>query len=71
MTGQIKNYLVIDFIYTKDFDNLFVLVKSKNEKEKEKESYKILIMKNTKMPKINQEDKKISQINNEEDIRMI
>jgi WD40 repeat protein len=68
MTGQIKNYKVIDFIFSKDFDNLFVLVKPKNENEneKEKESYKILIMKNTKMPKINQEDKKISQINNEE-----
>ena len=66
MTGQIKNYIVIDFIFAKDFDNLFVLVKPKNENEKE--SYKILIMKNTKMPKINQEDKKISQINNEEDI---
>ena len=69
MTGQIKNYSVIDFIYTKDFDNLFVLVKSKNEKEKEKESYKILIMKNTKIPKINQDlDKKIVQNNNEEEI---
>ena len=66
MTVQIKNYIVIDFIFAKDFDNLFVLVKPKNENEKE--SYKILIMKNTKMPKINQEDKKISQINNEEDI---
>jgi WD40 repeat protein len=44
MTGQIKNYLVIDFIFTKDFDNLFVLAKPKNEKEKE--SYKILIITN-------------------------
>ena len=69
MTGQIKNYIVIDFIFTKDFDNLFVLAKPKNEKEKEKESYKILIMKNTKIPKINQDlDKKIVQNNNEEEI---
>ena len=67
MTGQIKNYFVIDFIFAKDFDNLFVLAKPKNEEGQE--SYKILIMKNTKMPKINQDlEKKIAQTNNEEEI---
>jgi hypothetical protein len=59
MIGQIKNYLVIDFIFTKDFYNLFVLAKPKNEKEKK--SYKTLIMKNTKIPKI-------AQNNNEEEL---
>ena len=67
MTGQIKNYFVIDFIFAKDFDNLFVLAKPKNEEGQE--SYKILIMKNTKMPKINQDlEKKIAQTDNEEEI---
>ena len=80
MKGDIKNYILIDFTLSKDFDNLFVLAKSKNdndnEKEKEKEEennrYKIFILKNTKVSKINSEiEKKATQthINEEENTK--
>ena len=77
MTGLIKNYNLIDFILAKDFDNLFVLVKSKKEdneekiEDKENNGYKILIMKNTKFPKINQEQEKkiIAPTGNEDEIK--
>ena len=59
-TGEIKNYILIDFIISKDFDTLFILVKSKMDNEnKDNKEYKILMMKNTKFPKTNEEfDKK-------------
>ena len=73
MKGDIKNYILIDFTLSKDFDNLFVLAKSKNdndnEKEEENNGYKIFILKNTKVSKINSEiEKKVTQthINEEE-----
>ena len=78
MTGSIKNYNLIDFVLAKDFDNLFVLVKSKNEdneeekkEDKENTGYKILIMKNTKFPKINQEQEKkiIVPTGNEDEVK--
>ena len=74
MKGDIKNYILIDFTLSKDFDNLFVLAKSKtdndNEKEKEEENnrYKIFILKNTKVSKINSEiEKKATQTHNNEE----
>ena len=66
MKANLSSYYLIDFIFSKDFDNLFILV---NEKEK-KEEYKILIMKNKKILKINQEiEKKITNPVNEEEIK--
>ena len=74
LKGDLKDNYPIDFILSKYFDNLFVLVEAKKNKEKEKDNkdenigYKILIMKNTKIPKLNQEgDKKaLGHLNEEE-----
>jgi len=71
MKGDIKNYILMDFTISKDFDNLFVLAKPKNENNKEEKNneYKILILKNTNVSKINSEiEKKAAQthINEEE-----
>ena len=71
MKGDIKNYILMDFTISKDFDNLFVLAKPKNENNKEEKNneYKILILKNTNISKINSEiEKKAAQthVNEEE-----
>ena len=74
LKGDLNDNYPIDFILSKYFDNLFVLVEAKKNKEKEKDNkdenigYKILIMKNTKIPKLNQEgDKKaLGHLNEEE-----
>ena len=60
MKGHLKDNYPIDFILSKDFDNLFVLVKSQKEKDNKDENnrYKILIMKNTKILKLTQEGEK-------------
>ena len=57
MMGHIKNYNFIDVIFSPDFDNLFLLAKSKNENKE----YKIIIIKNTKilMKPNNEEEPKI------------
>ena len=57
MMGHIKNYNFIDVIFSPDFDNLFLLAKSKNENKE----YKIIIIKNTKilMKSNNEEEPKI------------
>ena len=60
MKGDLKDNNPIDFILSKDFDNIFVLVEPKNKKDNKDENnrYKILIMKNTKILKLTQEGEK-------------
>ena len=71
MIAQVNNYTLIDFAISKDFDNLFVLVKNKEKKEKEKKEneYKILIMKNIILKMSQESEKKLSAYLNPEEIK--
>ena len=70
MIAQVNNYTLIDFAISKDFDNLFVLVKNKEkEKEKKENEYKILIMKNIILKMSQESEKKLSAYLNPEEIK--